>query len=689
MSFFRRVAAASLMVALAASSAAATSASPTTLVGWASGPALTDELRYEHLLMGVPSAGNALRIETTLSSQPHRAGTPADIATAKFVQARLEHDGFTTHVVKYNVWFTGPTDEHLDLVRPKRVAFDLIEGTPGHHSKWETLAGWPFMENSGDGDVRGPLYYVNTASEDDLAMLDAMHVNLRDAIVLIRYAAGGGGAARPFNPAFNSYNELRKRGVVGILAFYDPAGDGFGRGATWPDGNYKNAGMAERIAGGPGPSSPSRPPGDPTLPGQAPIPGIAHLPWSQVAHATIPELSITQRVARELLAGMTGKVAPGDWHPMYEFVQHVGGNQIVHERAMMTRHLTTIWNVIGDIKGTEQPNSVVVIGSHRDAMAFGAIDPGSGTTVLLQDADAFHALVQNGWRPKRTLRIASWDGHELGLYGSVSYAYQYGAELHNTVMQYINTDQLTTGDPFIVSASPGLWAFMKQIADVVPGPDGKALSARDQGPGTRPLLNPITGGSDHQTFAYELGVPSTTNGYYGPFGAHHTAEDNLDGLRTYDPGMKEAVACAQLTGIQAMRALGATVSPIRIAEQPQQMLKDLPPLYALTAGTVDLAPLYSAVKAYLTTAKTTDAAMAQAEANGDAATMQTLGAKIHASRAAFYLPDGLTFNKYYHTIDRVVRPYPEIFYAGSDPKALQTAVDRMIAAVTSATTALQ
>jgi hypothetical protein len=65
-----------------------------------------------------------------------------------------------------------------------------------------------------------------------------------------------------------------------------------------------------------------------------------------------------------------------------------------------------------------------------------------------------------------------------------------------------------------------------------------------------------------------LGVLSTLNGYYGSFGAHHTAEDNLDGLRTYDPGMRQAVVTAQVTGIQAMRAANATVEPLRIEEIP-------------------------------------------------------------------------------------------------------------------------
>ena len=136
---------------------------------------------------------------------------------------------------------------------------------------------------------------------------------------------------------------------------------------------------------------------------------------------------------------------------------------------------------------------------------------------------------KQGWKPNRTIEFASWDGHELGLFGSAAYIYQYGPELRKNVFQYINTDQLTTNDPFVVSASPGLYAFMKQICDIVPSATGNGmLGQRDQR--VRPLLNPISGGSDHQNFSYMLGVLSTSNGYYGYFGAHHTAEDNLDWL---------------------------------------------------------------------------------------------------------------------------------------------------------------
>jgi hypothetical protein len=207
------------------------------------------------------------------------------------------------------------------------------------------------------------------------------------------------------------------------------------------------------------------------------------------------------------------------------------------------------------------------------------------------------------------------------------------------------------------------------------------------------LLNPIVGGSDHQNFAYMLGVLSTSNGYYGPFGAHHTAEDNLDGLRTYDPGMREAVVTAQVTGIQAMRAADATVEPLRIEEIPAQMLKDLMPLqlatFERTNGAVTLAELRQALGAYQTAAHQTDLAMQRAEAKGDASAMQALAAREQASRDAFFVADGLLENSYYHTIDRVFTSFPEIVYSSNKPETVKKALDRIMSAIASATAALK
>jgi N-acetylated-alpha-linked acidic dipeptidase len=664
--------------------------SDTALVGWAAGPAVASELQAEKLMMSVPSPANALDIDRHLSSVPHRATTVADHATALYVQQRLQHDGFATRIEKFQVQYTSPIVEKLDLVSPTRHSFDLVEGVPGHHTKWELMAGPPFLEESGDGDVTGPVVYVNTASKDDLAELDADHVNLHGAVALVRLSAGGS-PLRGFDPTFNAYKELRKRGVAAILEFMEPGTTGFGGGAMWPDGNFKNGNMAERMSGMSPRGFLSSAPGDPTMGGRAPVMGAMHTSWNDIPHATIPELSITQNTARALLAGMTGQVVPQAWHPAFEFVQHFGGNERARVRTQFERKVKTIWLVFGDMRGTSDPDSIVMIGSHRDAMTFGAIDPGSGTTVLLQDADALHALAQHGWKPNRTIEIASWDGHELGLFGSAGYIYEHGPDLRKHLFQYINTDQLTTGDPFVISASPGLYGFLKQIADVVPGRDGHMLGSRDQR--KTPLLNPMSGGSDHQNFAYMLGIPSSSNGYYGPFGAHHTAEDNLDGLRTYDPGMHEAVIAAQVTGIQAMRAANATVSPLRIEEIPTQLLSDLMPIrvaaFQRTNGKETLDSLQTSLEAYRAAAHDTDVAMQQAEAKGDVATMQSLATKEQAARDAFYVPDGLLENRYYHTIDRVFASFPELIFAGSNATMIEKGLTRMEAAVSAATDALK
>lgn len=668
-----------------------TVSSDTALVGWAAGPAVSAELESEKTMMAVPTGADAMEIERHLSSVPHRAGSAADYATALYVQRRLERDGFTTRIQEYQVEFTGPITQSLSLLSPRRIDFDLLEGTPGHHTKWEVMAGPPFLEESGDGDVTGPVVYVNTASKEDLTEIDARHVSLKGAVALVRLGAPGAGGIRNINRSWIAYNELRKRGVAGILEFFEPATSGYGGGAMWPAGNYKNTHMAERMSGMSPRGFLTFPPGDPTMSGHTPAVGAAHKSWNEIPHATIPELSITQSTARMLLAGMTGQVVPQTWHPMFEFVQHFGGNETVRVQTKFERKLKTIWLVFGDMKGTEQPDSIVMIGSHRDAMTFGAIDPGSGTTVLLQDADAFHALTQRGWRPKRTIEMASWDGHELGLFGSAAYIYQFGDQLRKNVFQYINTDQLTTGNPFVVSASPGLYAFMQQICDVVPSADGTGmLGKRDQR--VEPLLNPISGGSDHQNFSYMLGVLSTSNGYYGYFGAHHTAEDNLDGLRTYDPGMRQAVATAQVTGIQAMRAANATVEPLRVEEIPAQMLDDLTAVataaFQKSQGAVTMGELRQALVAYRQAAHQTDLAMQQAESKGDIAAMQAIATREQASRDAFFIPSGLLENSYYHTIDRVFTSFPEIVYASDDDAVTKSAYARIVQAVESATKAL-
>ena len=76
-----------------------------------------------------------------------------------------------------------------------------------------------------------------------------------------------------------------------------------------------------------------------------------------------------------------------------------------------------IRNVFAVIRGTEEPDRYVLLGNHRDAWTYGAVDPNSGTAALLDIARRFALLMQSGWRPRRTIVLCSWDAEEFGMVG--------------------------------------------------------------------------------------------------------------------------------------------------------------------------------------------------------------------------------------------------------------------------------
>ena len=61
------------------------------------------------------------------------------------------------------------------------------------------------------------------------------------------------------------------------------------------------------------------------------------------------------------------------------------------------------------------------MGNHRDAWVFGAIDPSSGTAVQLELARAFGTMLNQGWKPRRTIVFCSWGAEEYALIGSTEW----------------------------------------------------------------------------------------------------------------------------------------------------------------------------------------------------------------------------------------------------------------------------
>jgi len=87
-------------------------------------------------------------------------------------------------------------------------------------------------------------------------------------------------------------------------------------------------------------------------------------------------------------------------------------------------------NVVGEIRGREHPEQILVVGGHLDSwdLAEGTTDNGSGTATVLGAADS---IARSGQKPRRTIRFVLFTGEEQGLDGSFAYIKQHQAEMGN------------------------------------------------------------------------------------------------------------------------------------------------------------------------------------------------------------------------------------------------------------------
>jgi carboxypeptidase Q len=93
-------------------------------------------------------------------------------------------------------------------------------------------------------------------------------------------------------------------------------------------------------------------------------------------------------------------------------------------------------NVVGEIRGTENPDQIIVVGGHLDSwdLASGSTDNGCGTTVTLGAAEA---IMKSGFKPRRTIRFVLFTGEEQGLLGSLAYTKAHKDEMAHYVAALI------------------------------------------------------------------------------------------------------------------------------------------------------------------------------------------------------------------------------------------------------------
>jgi Zn-dependent M28 family amino/carboxypeptidase len=174
------------------------------------------------------------------------------------------------------------------------------------------------------------------------------------------------------------------------------------------------------------------------------------------------------------------------------------------------------YNVIGDLKGTEHPEQIVIVSGHLDSwdLGTGAIDDGAGVAIAMQAAQL---LKQLRLRPKRTLRVIAWMNEENGTRGGLTYADDHKNEIANHFAA-IETD-LGAGHPmgFYAEGKPEILTLLQPLSAIL----------QSQGAGITRLVEET--GSDVAPLG-ALGVPTFApiQGARTYFNYHHTAADTLD-----------------------------------------------------------------------------------------------------------------------------------------------------------------
>ncbi|MBI3671126.1 MAG: M28 family metallopeptidase [Acidobacteria bacterium] len=628
------------------------------------------ERELEQKLQRLPSSESAERTLRILTSTPHMAGTDGSRRVAEFIRDQLRSYGFEAELVRYRAWLPQPTEVKLELVQPETKALGTPE-EPFESDKdtYDKRAVVGFNSYSPSGEVTAPVVYVNYGTQEDYRRLSELSVGVEGKIVLARYGRG-------FRGVKAKVAEENK--AAGLILYSDPADDGYVAGDAYPRGPWRPMSGIQRgsiqytfIF-----------PGDPLTPGVAATEQAQRIDprWAQnLPH--IPTMPVSPRDALEILQHLDGPQVPREWQGGLPLTYHTGpGQAVLHLKLVMDYQQRAIYDVVGKLRG-QHDDEWVVVGNHHDAWVFGAVDPSSGTTAVLEAARALGELARAGWKPRRTILIGHWDAEEYGLIGSTEWVEEHAAELQRKAVAYINLDSAVSGGNFGGSATPSLRELVREAAREVADPrTGRSVyevwkERLEKGQGPRspsalappidaprqndsdPPLGMLGAGSDFTPFFHHVGIPSLDMGFGGDYGVYHALYDDFYWMKTFgDPSFVYHAAMARMVGILVLRLAESDLLPFdydAYATEIDRYRNELEVLAKVSPeGKLDFSALRDAAAALKTSAARAQKAL---EAHGgvpmDATRATALNRQLVDVEQALLAPQGLTGRPWFrHTI---------------------------------------
>ncbi|PGH31790.1 glutamate carboxypeptidase II [[Emmonsia] crescens] len=566
----------------------------------------------------------------------HVAGTNKSMAD--WTVEKWTGFGVPSSLSSYYVYLNYPVSHSLSLTLPDGTVWnaeleeDVLpeDDTTSYPNRVPIFHGY-----SASGDAKAEYVYVGRGQQVDFDRLVELGVELEGKIALAKY--GG-----PFRGL--KVKNAQDHGMIGCVIFTDPGDDGNVTEANgylaYPDGPARNPSSVQRGSV----QFLSTAPGDPTTPG---YPSKEDSPRADKSRVTprIPSLPISWPNAHKILSALDGH---GQSAENINRTKWVGGLNVSYSSGpapgaeismsnLMRDEYRPIYNPIGIINGTKQ-DEVIVIGNHWDAWLIGgAADPNSGSAVMVELAKAFGKLQAAGWKPKRTIVMASWDGEEYGLVGSTEWVEEYVNWLKESAVAYLNIDVAVSGPHPSISGTPGLHQLstelMKKVAWPYKGDD--TLTLYD-------MWHASNGG--------ELDVGAS--GVSGdPIYHYHSSYDSYHWMRTYgDPGFLHHKAMGQYLALVAYHLATDEVIPFDVTNYGTEFAKYLDVLKTTIAAskvTVDLSRLEAAIAVFNKASAAAAELKAQALETGDERLVNLVNAKFRDFERGFVSQGGLPDREFF------------------------------------------
>ena len=634
----------------------------------------------ERRFQAVPKPENLREYMRAITETPHHAGSPGSRRVAEYVLEKFKAWGLDAAIEEQEALMPFPVERVVELVSPASYRARLQEpvvAEDGDSGDQDQLPS--FNAYSADGDVTADLVYVNYGIPEDYEQLAKLGIDVKGKIVIARY----GRSWRGIKPKV-----AWEHGAVGCIIYSDPRDDGFFQGDVFPAGPYRPDQGVQRGSVMDMPVYP----GDPLTPGWGSEKGGRKLERAEAKTLLkIPVLPISYGDAQPLLQALKGPIAPEAWRGALAITYHVGpGPAKVHLKLSFDWQVRPLYNVVARIPGAQYPDEWILHGNHHDAWVNGASDPTSGNVALMETARGLGELLKSGWRPKRTIVIASWDGEEWGLLGSTEWAEKHKDELSAKAVAYINSDSSDKGW-LSMAGSHSLQAFVNEIARDVEDPRGSGKSvldarrARDldqaQTPEARARaqksdlpIEALGSGSDYTAFLDHLAIASLNLGFGGDGGGgvYHSVYDSYYWYTHFsDTDFKYSAALSRVIGTSLIRLADADVLPFEFRGTASALNGYLDEIQKLTGDAkerVDLEPLRKAVERLDSAAAKYDTALSKASRRSgplDGASLPELNRTLFSTERAFRYEPGLPRREWFKHL-----AYAPGFYTGYGVKTL-------------------